>query len=146
MGRRRACEVNLTFKERLKLLIIKILKWSVIIALSIAVSVVQDIVWHSDMNPLHKGSYHHSIMDHVIKAAIVIGVFWYIVPTFASVSVIFVYSILLSWLALAQNLPSLDLKNDITKVWMEHFKCGLHLFIKFLLLRVIQRLRAKLKV
>lgn len=146
MGRRKACEVNLTLKERLKLLIVKCLKWSVIIFLSIAVSVIQDTFWYSDVNPLHKGSYHHSAMDHVIKAAIVIGVFWYIVPTFASVSVLFVYSILLSWLALAQNLPSLELKNDITKVWMEHFKCGLHLFIKFLLLRVTQRLREKLKV
>lgn len=127
--------------------LVYIFKWTIWFAFVMALCVLHDFIWYAAFNPLFNESQvdiHPT--DSFIKSAILLVVYSYILPCKPSMCNIVVYSLMLSWLALAQNLPLLigKMSSVLGGVLLVDLKYSLTFIQKFIIFRLMDLLQVKI--
>ena len=126
-----------------------IFKWLVWLSLALLFFTLHDILWYSPYNPLFKDNpVEIVVVDCFIKCVILLVVYKNILPPQPSIRTIVIYSVMLSWLSLAQNLPVLlnKMQSVLFGVLLVHFKYALNFIQKFIIFRILDIIKTRLNV
>ena len=132
-------------KSRVASASIFIIKWLMTTALTLLLYTLHDFAWFSSINPFYWSSPTQVfIPDSILKGIILLVVYKYILPQCPKIGTIIMYSVMLSWLAMAQNLPEFigNSGDALWVVFVAHAKYSVILFQKFTLFKFMNHIQA----